>query len=581
VARGIRALTILTLAGVAFALLWFIFAFGQDRFFTKDEYQWGHLVWLVQQGQVPYLDFYEHHLPLGYLAHAQVVPEDGSFSQRALFLRKIAFAWILAAVAMLGIATYVTRKNLFSALLTAILSLSFGFSLMSAIEFRADNWSGFLTLICLALLEINRRLRRRSIAVTSGVLFALAVFMTQKIVLLGGLALGAMMLPRALDALGIRRDPLDPPLVPNAVAFCTAGTAVAALLLVAGAHAGILERGFEINLSEALAHERLYPETIKVFAYALPFLHETLLTTTPILLFAAVSLRHGLAGFWTLPLLLGLAGSLLVKAQYPYNYVLVCFLIVVAAVRGFTDLVERVRPEAPIGRALVPLLYLLPLLLVPGQLDFVRNRTGNEHQLRLLEMVERYTDEDDVVIDDSGSALFRPHRGYYWYHDKAHVQLFSDYFTGTFVDDLRNTRAKFWIRGSRVGQLPKSAQAHLESHYLPFFGSLYVLGFTTLPGSATQARVMEADILRTGHYTLSVEPGSASRWADKEPWRSDLRVDGRPIEGSSIHLEEGRVRLQIEPGAPAFRFTYLPPLAFGTGRGMNLYHDPGFEYRRR
>ncbi len=59
---GLAAALILAVAAVA--SLYSVYEFGQDRFFTVDEYQFGHATWLVSEGEKPYLDFYEHHFPL-------------------------------------------------------------------------------------------------------------------------------------------------------------------------------------------------------------------------------------------------------------------------------------------------------------------------------------------------------------------------------------------------------------------------------------------------------------------------------------------------------------------------------------
>jgi hypothetical protein len=590
VERGIRNATILALTGAVLYLLFFVYGFAQERFFTKDEFQWGHLAWLVQQGEVPYLDFYEHHLPLGYLVHAWLVPESGTFAERALFLRKLEFVYFVLAVGSLSAATYVVRRSTAAALMTAALSLGFGFSLMSAIEFRADNWSGFAFLICLSLLEINRGLRSRALAIGAGAIFALAVFTTQKILLLGGLGLAAMVAvsllrgPRAREV-GDSSDSSDSgdaaPLVVHAGIFCASGLAITTLLISLAAWAGLLERAFEINVSQAIAHERLYPDDIGVWIYAEPFLAETLLSTLVVLLAAGLYLRRGLAGFWVLPLLLGAVGSFAVRAQFPYNFVTLCLLIAVCASRGFADAIDWLsRRSNDHWKAAAPLLYLVPVLLLVDQLGFVHGRTGNEHQLRLLEMIERQTDAEDVILDDSGSALFRPDRGYYWYHDMAHVQMFADYFENEFIEDMRGTEAIFWIRGTRLEQLPADAQRYLTSHYVRHFGSLHVLGFDLEAASSRNGGEFEVDIIRTGDYFVTPR-ASGLRGASMQRRLAGLTVDGEEMTGSSVHLGAGTHVLGVAPGTPALRFTLLPPVEFGEQRGMNHFHDPGFEFRRR
>jgi len=36
-----------------------VYQFALTRFFTIDEYQWGHATWLIREGKVPYRDFYD------------------------------------------------------------------------------------------------------------------------------------------------------------------------------------------------------------------------------------------------------------------------------------------------------------------------------------------------------------------------------------------------------------------------------------------------------------------------------------------------------------------------------------------
>jgi hypothetical protein len=67
---GVRLAVGVVLAWAVVATWSFAYDFGQRRFFTIDEYQYGHATWLVSQGQRPYLDFYEHHFPLSYVLHA-------------------------------------------------------------------------------------------------------------------------------------------------------------------------------------------------------------------------------------------------------------------------------------------------------------------------------------------------------------------------------------------------------------------------------------------------------------------------------------------------------------------------------
>lgn len=89
----LRLSVLVVLATVTVGVLGFVWQFTLTRFFTLDEYQWGHATWLIHEGKVPYRDFYEHHLPLGYTFHSLFYSDTSSFTDNALTLRKIAFAY--------------------------------------------------------------------------------------------------------------------------------------------------------------------------------------------------------------------------------------------------------------------------------------------------------------------------------------------------------------------------------------------------------------------------------------------------------------------------------------------------------
>ena len=133
-------------------------AFGQERFFTVDEFQTGHATWLVAQGQLPYVDFYEHHFPLGYTLHAPLLDAGaGDFSRYARRMREISFAYLLLMALTLGACRWAITRDTGEALLTVFVPVSFGFTAMSLIDYRVDNLASTLFLACFALLEANRR----------------------------------------------------------------------------------------------------------------------------------------------------------------------------------------------------------------------------------------------------------------------------------------------------------------------------------------------------------------------------------------------------------------------------------------
>ena len=133
-----------------------VYGFSQGRFFTVDEYQYIHATWLVSQGERPYVDFYEHHFPLSYVLHAPLLWIGGTFPEKALLLRGAVWGFWMAAMVAAAVCVARVTQNPKTGLLAFILAACFGFSLMSAIDYRADNWGAFLLLLGVALLETNR-----------------------------------------------------------------------------------------------------------------------------------------------------------------------------------------------------------------------------------------------------------------------------------------------------------------------------------------------------------------------------------------------------------------------------------------
>ena len=113
--RVVERVTICVMAAGALAVLASIYGFSQSRFFTIDEYQYGHATWLVAQGQLPYRDFFEHHFPLSYVLHAPLFTDafaaDRPFDASALLLRRIVLVSWLALCALTASSSAVSASR--------------------------------------------------------------------------------------------------------------------------------------------------------------------------------------------------------------------------------------------------------------------------------------------------------------------------------------------------------------------------------------------------------------------------------------------------------------------------------------
>jgi len=590
-------MSLLVLMVVAIASLHGVYAFGQNRAFSIDEYQFGHATWLMGQGEKPYVDFYEHHFPMSYALHAPLFsdPAPGQtqalFSDRALRLRKIVFLYILAACGMAALATLATTRDRHEAVLASFLPITFGFGLMSAIDYRADSIGAFAFVACLLLLEWNRERGRLGVAVLCGALAMLCAFMTQKLAAVGGativLFLGLDLVRRRLAKSGGGAAPC----IASPGAFVLSGGVVLAAVLGLAALFDILPRAFEITILDALEHEEHYPEH-SLRSYLEPFLSSTAFSTIPILFFAALYLAAPVletpgAGFWRCAVAVALVGGALVKAKYPYNYVYLSFLITFCSVRGFAACVRAIGRARPGWAAALPVLYLLPLAVIPDQLGFVAHTTGNQHQLAVLDKMQRFSSPEDAFIDNAGAGLFRPSASYFYQHGRYHRMAFREYFRDQLPQDYRESRALFWIDDVRSSGLPLTVRAYLNRHYIRVHRDLHALGFM-VPRYSPRLPEFGIDVIRGGYYHILRRPDSAAgvlRAATRFGSRPEtIVIDGERVGGDGVELSEGPHTITLEVGSASFGLSLLPPEAFVLGAPMKgrglLRHSILFEHDR-
>jgi hypothetical protein len=576
--RVLRLLVLFALCAAWVVMLHRVHDLARHRHFTIDEWQYGHATWLVGRGEVPYRDFYEHHVPLSYVLHAPLLADEAPFPERALRLRSIVFAWIASLSVLLGAATFAATRRAPLAVLTAFVPFGFGFGLLSVVDYRADNFAAFLFLAALALVEVNRSRDRRDTSLVAGVLLGLALWTTQKMVyVVGGTGLALAVVDLARWRAGAR-----PPFVARPGALLLGLGATLAAGIAALAASGVLVEAFEITVLHAVAHEAAHPP-MPLSRFAAPFLASTPITTPLFALGALLALATPHGRFWLLPLAVAAASGAAIRAQFPYNYVLACLLLGIAALAGFAWVVER----APLrGRleAARPLLWLLPLLVLPEQIGFTRGVSDNRHQLALLEAVERFTGPDDVVIDGAGGALFRPHASYWWYHGGAHRRMLPGVFSERLLEDYRRSAAPLWIRDLRLQGLPQSVRDFFASHYVRVDGDLYALGFRLPPGGDAP-RSVEIDVLRAGDWNVFAAvrgdaghaPGAWLQAAGRPSEAGTLHLE-RGREAGTLHLERGRQALTVAPGAPALLLSPLPRALFYETRIGDAPHSPTFEY---
>jgi hypothetical protein len=335
----------------------------------------------------------------------------------------------------------------------------------------------------------------------------------------------------------------------------------------------MLGAGFEATVRHALAHEAHYPD-VQLDTYVAPFVSETAVSTALVLGFSLVGAALPRSRLYLLPLAAAVFFGLWTKGKFPYNYVVLCLIVGILAVRGFSFAVARFGPR--LG-SLAPLLYLLPLLLLPDELGFAQGRTSNAHQLHVLEKIERFTRPGDVVIDGAGGALFRDHASYYYYHGPAHRAVLADYFEREYPRDLRESRAPFWIRDLRLRHLPAEVRDYFRTHYVRADGWLYALG-VVVPTTGDAPVRRELDVVRAGVWHAFPAPGGE---VAESGHARGVSIDGVPLGPEGTALEEGLHSLEVAAGSPPVLLTPLPRGAFLDRFERMRPYSMLFEYERK
>jgi len=172
---------IVALLGVLAAVL-ILGWISASKSYSIDEFDYAHAAWLVAQGEVPYLDFFDHHFPLLYqlLSVVFLVAGDDPETIRALRLVLLPVPLVLAwAIWSLN------RRWLGDCLAAVGIVLVFGTVSFTTFvtEIRPDGLALALFLSSLAVLGLELDPRGRGLL--AGLLLGLAVWSSQKVVIYG------------------------------------------------------------------------------------------------------------------------------------------------------------------------------------------------------------------------------------------------------------------------------------------------------------------------------------------------------------------------------------------------------------
>ena len=493
--KQFQLILIILLSISSFLVICYVYWFGQTRYFTIDEYQYGCMAHLVSQGKLPYVDFYEHHPPFSHFLHSLILKlNNGNFQEKALLLRKISFSYLVLLSVSLFFYFYHATKRYSYALLGTIVPLSVGFGLLSSIDYRADCFGAVFLTISILCIDANKQLKSRSLAALSGILFGIAIFMSQKFVYYGGIALIILF----INDMNVRylRKEHSPCHLPYPKTLIIGLVSVVGIMLIICACFGLLPKMIQLTFFDAIKHEQVYP-AIHFSSYLHNYLNQTKISTLVLVFLAVYFLIDQRDQLWSVVCFSTIISVFLIKAQYPYNFVFPCFILGICSLRGMFCLSQKLSLNKKIF--LSSIFCLGMLFVIYDQVIFTYGKSNNTHQLKLLDKLEKISSDNDRFIDNSGGALFLEPATYFFQNGLAQMEIYKKYFSEQIVSDYRNSGARFMIYDARQNNLPEHVREYLKNHYLHMDGDLYVYGLK-LETNPKETSNCEFEVINPGEY---------------------------------------------------------------------------------
>lgn len=167
----------------------------------------------------------------------------------------------------------------------------------------------------------------------------------------------------------------------------------------------------------------------------------------------------------------------------------------------------------------------------------------NEYQLRVLRKIGELTDPGDVVYDNTGCAVARPH-AYFFFYTELSIRTRKGLMLETEVPDkLIENGAVMVIRDKRYHSLPKRLKAFIEANYQPYNGDLKIWGRKVKEGKSEFRAVVDG--------TYMIHPRRAVK-------RNKLWIDGEPVDSVTFELERGVHRVEIKEGGGKAFLLWVP-----------------------
>lgn len=545
------------------------------RAFAVDEFAYAHAGWMIAQGAVPHLDFFETKFsgPLWLFSLVFALGGDDPHLIEALRV----FCWPLVAIVVAGVGLLNRRVHLLAPLATAIILLANPVFTNTVLEIRPDVVA--LAFLVAALVLIERSAdgrtssppgRRVSVGLLIGVLLGCCAWGSAKA------AIYASPLALVWLAERLRRDEDDarifvaPAVVAAGFAVVLAG--VLALLFATGSLEAFVAQAINHN-RQFLVGERWRPWQLdaQLVLMNVPWLHALALVGLGTLFFGTTPPRDAIAPIDVVVLRAArrsrrfdlVLASMLATAfashaiqLYPFLYSLLPFMALEAifAGRGLVRIALwiAVGPTAEVPRLrrlfAVGLAGFTAIGIATGAALIYRiGAPSNQGQHALFDEIERVSGPGDAVYDNSASYVARRSAYFLPWTDAPIRALWAEKLVREVPLAIEASECVVAVVDDRFGGLPPALQSYVQSHFKPWSGSVLVWG----ADFAAESGSVEADFVANRSGTYRVLPAEVAV-------SGGLLIDGRPVEGDVVDLARGSHSVRYQGDSGGFRLQWLP-----------------------
>jgi len=508
------------------------------RYFNEDEIEHLHVAYLISSGEIPYVDFFEHHLPVfHYLVSLMVQiienPKNMIFLMRTLMFICVIFIFFI---------TYKIGGKLFNKN-TALLSLFFLASNIlffeKSLEIRPDVPQTLLWVISFYTLIMGFRKKSYYCMSISGLLLGFAFTLTQKTVYV----LAPVLLTFFVWCIFKTKIYDFMKRIKLFFLYLIAFSIPVAILFLYFYSIGAFKVFFDWNFVKATIWDReIYPWDYMI---------RTMRQNSPFWVFGlGYSLFHFLRKFknWKnqpeellmpLSVFLLIVALLLTSGPYRQTYMPILPIVAIFAGRCFDRGINFLRGLKGGHSLSIPFILILFFAFTIPPFGEIAGETkvDNQKQLNLIDFIHNITEPEDSVFDGLGYGIYRPSAFYFHMLSAGVINMMGrENREEKIIESIIDNNTKVMVYDYRVkNYLPDATKNFLLENFVPVgFLGVFVTGKDLDRDFLVNSNGF-FNLISDGYYKVVVN-GIENK----------ISVDGNMLEkNNSIYLKKGNHKIAI------------------------------------